>query len=649
MTMLTTLTVLLAATAIDPITTRWTLGAHEPYTMYRRVGKKSTGGIEGTAKWVKPWLDWWDVHAPERMAEIGLNGLHSRFYKGMGWEEEKKDFPNVQRFVRNCHANGVTALAYVQFATLYYEVMEKEIPDLESWAAVNDRGEKHMYSTQYNRWIPCINNEAWRKYMERILTIALTEGGFDGVMFDNCFAYACYCPRCQKAFREHIQSLPDCAERFGFSSMPGVRIPVPYHWEGCIAPPPGDVRDPLLQEWYLWRMKTLSAVVRRFYRHIKSIRPDAIVSANSGSFRRGITYNSVCVIDQSDALDFLMMQTGNFPAIGEAGEIVNRVRDLKIAQDISRPICALCDADAGAAKIDETMYLRPLVEDLVWNGVPTDRTVMAPVRRPGFIDEERFALRKGVLKKFDAFARANRPLFEGKPCKPVRVFYGTQALGLSPSQNESLNAADEVLLRRHVPYGYLIAKDAEAPTVPEDCEVIVLPNAKWMSDAQVETVSAFAKKGGKVVVTGQSGLWDERGSQRFENPLEPLKKLPNVSWREKADVPMTNVMGWAMQVLPPADHGAALVADLAKTGFKPQISFENLPETVFVEIKRIEGGYAVHLVNYNPKVPVRDAKMSFPGKAVFRELFGTDSAEKPVGADGMLPTFTQYAVIVISE
>ncbi|MCQ2391361.1 MAG: hypothetical protein MJ240_08045, partial [Kiritimatiellae bacterium] len=80
------------AAQIDPITTRWTFGAHEPYTMYRRVGRKSTGGIEGTAKWVKPWLDWWDASAPARMEELGLNGLHSRFYKGMGWEEEKKDF-----------------------------------------------------------------------------------------------------------------------------------------------------------------------------------------------------------------------------------------------------------------------------------------------------------------------------------------------------------------------------------------------------------------------------------------------------------------------------------------------------------------------------------------------------------------------------
>ena len=39
------------AVDIDPLTTRWTFGAHEPYTMYRRVGRHCTGGIDGNAQW----------------------------------------------------------------------------------------------------------------------------------------------------------------------------------------------------------------------------------------------------------------------------------------------------------------------------------------------------------------------------------------------------------------------------------------------------------------------------------------------------------------------------------------------------------------------------------------------------------------------
>ena len=111
------------AVEIDPITTRWTFGAHESFMMYRRVGNHCTGGIEGNAKWLGPWLDWWDAHAPEKMEEVGLNFLHSRFYKGMGWDVERRDLPNVKKFVANCHAHGVKALGYVQFATLYPEAM----------------------------------------------------------------------------------------------------------------------------------------------------------------------------------------------------------------------------------------------------------------------------------------------------------------------------------------------------------------------------------------------------------------------------------------------------------------------------------------------------------------------------------------------
>ena len=32
-------------------------------------------------------------------------------------------------------------------------------------------------------------------------------------------------------------------------------------------------------------------------------------------------------------------------------------------------------------------------------------------------------------------------------------------------------------------------------------------------------IGDYARKGGHVVVTGESGLWDEHGAQRFENPL----------------------------------------------------------------------------------------------------------------------------------
>ena len=637
------------ALPLDPLTLRWTFGAHEPYMMYRRMGKKSTGGIEGSAKWLKDWLDWWDAKSPGRMEEFGLTGLHSRFYKGMGWEEEKKDFPNVKRFVANCHRHGVMALAYVQFSTLYYEPMSQEIPDIETWAQVGPDGTKRVWNGYYFRWMPCLTCEAWQAYMERILEIALAEGGFDGIMFDNVFGHPCYCDRCERTFRAYMVAQPEPAERFGFSSLAGVRQPRPL-----ANAPFKDVKDPVVQAWYRWRVDTLNAVMARFRRKIKSVKPDAIVSANAHPFR-GLNNPgtlSLEMISFADAIDLFMMQSDNIPECLPNGVIVNRVRDLKIAAALGRPIVALCDGNAGQYTLDETAYMRPLVEDLVWGGVPTDRTVMSPDRSATFIDEARFAARKPQMAALNAFAQSHRAALRAAPCQPVRILYPADALMYSLAAHQGISAVEEIFLRNRVPFGYVIARGAAAPAIPDDCEVLVVANQEWLSDGQVAGLSAWAKKGGRLVVTGASGLWDEWGAQRFSNPLaEAVRGLGHVIWRRTPDS-VDGQLGWKYRVKPPPDGGRALLADLARVGWKAPVAFENLPPHVFAEYRRLPAGaLAVHLVNYDPAHPVKGARLVLPSgvDATAEEPFGLDPALRPLPADGALPPFALYLLVMVNQ
>jgi len=605
------------AQALDPLTTRWTFGAHEPYSMYRRMGKKSTGGIEGSAKWVKDWLDWWDEKAPETMRELGLNGLHSRFYKGMGWEEEKKDFPNVRKFVKNCHANGVTALAYVQFSTLYFEPLSQEIPNIDDWAQIDEHGEKRLWNNYYFRWMPCITCEEWQTYIERIVEIALKEGGFDGIMFDNVFVHPCYCARCERKFAEHLASLPDPAARFGFSSAKGIRQPRPTGRT--------DSKDPVCQEWIRWRVETMNGVMARFRRKIKSLKPDAIVSANAQPFRAAdiAARFSLEMVAFGENLDLFMMQSDTFPGYdAKTGVVRNRVRDLKIASELGKPIVALCDANAGQYAIDESEYMRPLVEDLIWKGIPTDRTVMSPVRTPGFIDRARLETRKKKLEEFNEIAASNREALSAPSYRPVRILYPATALMFSKAAHGGITAAEEILLRNHVPFGYAFAMGDGAPTVPDDCEVLIVASQEWLSDAQVAAIADYARRGGRVVVTGESGLWDENGAQRFENPLRAaLAGVPTAAWRDEPDE-VGGELGWSYRVEPPKDGGKALMADLAKVGWKPKVRVEGVPPYVFVEIKKMPKGYAALFMNYNPSEPVVGAKVISDIGSVVVPAFG---------------------------
>ena len=647
------------AGTLDPLTARWTFGAHEPYTMYRRVGRHCTGGIDGNAQWVQEWLDWFDAEAPAKMQEIGLNFVHCRFYKGMGWEVEKKDFPNVKRFVANCHAHGVKTLAYVQFNTLYSEMMRREIPQIDDWASVGMDGQKNEYNCiwggneNYFRWSPCLHCREWVEYIKRICTIALVDGGFDGIMFDNLIDYPCYCKRCEAAFRERLRRTPDPVARFGVEDVSSImlpRIPAAKLWRDM------DVKDPVVQEWTLFRCDTINAVAKELVDHIKSVKPDALVSGNASPYRARSRYLPAAhsMAELCLPFDFMLMQNANFPQVAKDGIVINRVRDLKFAQDIGQGIVALCDGDAQISELREHNFLTAMVEDIMFGGVPSDRTVLSPSPDPGFLDNGRFVHRRKVHEMFDAFVASHRESLSAPTIHSVRILHPVRELLFSRLDNQGIAAAEEIFLRNRVPFGYLFAYPDKPIAVPEDTDVIVVPGLASLSDAQVAFVVSWARNGGRLVVTGDSGRYDEWNAHRRTNPLLPqLDGLPNVAVRKEADLlPGGASCDWKIRAPVPSDSGRALMDDLRKTGWSAPVEFMNLPPHVFAEYRRLSSGNtAIHLVNYDTEHEISGARIRLPCgvAATFESPIDENARKCDLPDEGTLPPFRRYALIVTKE
>lgn len=639
-----------AAADFNPLDMRWTFGAHEPYTMYRRVGRHCTGGIDGNAKWLKPWLDWWDADAPTLMEDLGFNWLHSRFYKGMGWEEEKKDFPNVQKFVRNCHAHGVHALAYVQFSTLYPEPMKKEIPNLDDWAQIGLNGEKNCYYASYFRWMPCVTCDEWLEYVKRMCTIALTDGGFDGIMFDNVFAFACYCPRCERKFNECLRAIPNPAERFGFDDLTNVVQP-------RVLPKEAEIKDPVIQAWYKWRTECMTSAMQRLHDHIKSVKPDAVVSGNPHPYRfapNALAANrSLDMYTLDQTFDLIIMQSANFPEYTQNGMVINRVRDLKMAQTRGKTLVALCDSDAKVTEARERNYLLPLTEDAMFGGIPTDRTIVSPRRQPGFVDQNVIARRRPLLAKFNGLLRDHRAAFAASSWSPVKIFFPSSSLMFSDASHLAIAAAEEILLRNQIPWNYAISTADRVFQAPADCEVLVVPGITCLSEKEIEGLLAYARKGGRLVVTGEAGRCDEWNAERFTSPfMDELKAhpadYPNVVSCDEVDQLPSAKLGWCSRVAAPVDGGRRLLAEVARTGWTSPVRLVNAPPCVFAEFKRTAKGYAVHLLNYNPQTPAAGVKVEVPGakRITFLEPYGTDVSVREA-KDGSLPAFAQYALVEI--
>ena len=634
--------------SVDPVETRWTFGAHEPMPMYRRMGRRSTGAIDGNARWTRDWLNWFDAHAPEKMEEFGFNFIHSRFYKGMGWEIEKKDFPNVKRFVANCHAHGVRTLAYVQFGTLYPEMMRREIPEIDTWCGRDRAGAPNCYGGVYFRWMPCLNCRAWEDYLKRMCTIALKEGGFDGIMFDNVFDVPCYCARCERAFRDWLAKVPDFEDRTGIVHAEDTLLP---RFDRA-ASRQVEAKDPVLQLWIVWRCEVMAGVMTRLREHIKSVRPDAVVSGNPSPYRSRAEhlFKAQDMTALGPAFDFIVMQNSNFPEVKE-GRVFTRARDLKFAQDRNQRIVALCDDVENIYSDREKKFILPMIEDVVFGGIPTDRTTIFPSPEPGFLNSEVVARRKPIHEKFNAAVRAHRAAFSSPTVHSVRILYSGRAVLLSEATHQGVAAAEEIFLRNRVPYGYLLSTPDDPLTVPAGTEVVVVPGVTMLSDAQVDALVAYAKAGGKLVVTGDSGRYDDWNAQRRENPLLPrLKGLANVVCRAQADRLPRAILAWRNTVDAPADGGRALMDDLARVGWRAPVDFENLPPHVFAEYRRLAPGkLAVHLVNYRPETPVAGARICPDAgmRVTFEEPFGKKGGVRPV-ADA-LPAFLEHALQTVDR
>jgi len=343
----------------------------------------------------------------------------------------------------------------------------------------------------------------------------------------------------------------------------------------------------------------------------------------------------------------------------EGDVIVNRVRDLKYAREFPATYFASCDGAAGDSQneIEET-YLLPMVEDVVFGGVPADRTIMAPYADPdgGFINRQRLARRRPQLAAFQKFVKTNRALFAAKDWMPVRLLVSGPAMLHSQLSHESLLAAEGAALRGHVPFGYSISTEANLLPHAEDAAVIVVANQTCLSDAQVAALVSYAKKGGRLVCTGDSGRYDEWNRQRHTNPLKTaVAKLPNVAWRDEADsAKMKYLTHIKYAIHRPVKGSAPFLADLAKTGWKPSLEVVAAPETVFAQFKVAGTDVAsVHFVNYEFLHPVKGVRLRLPAgkKPVFfaplDDPAATGSPHEVSPGVWELPPFVKYAYCTV--
>ncbi len=422
------------------------------------------------------------------------------------------------------------------------------------------------------RYAPCPNNPHYNRYQKGIVE-NIAKVGYDGVFVDNCILN-CYCYHCQSRFKEYIQdnySARDQFEFFGFQDPMDIQLSTKgnrFHWVKTQPTFRKFLREQfsseVLKRWlgtedpdqarieeggngWLWNMadryllwmetsyspeerhrmfgssevanwgimdpkdRALWAETKIFWaksvaRNLKLIRnfgesisSNFFVVPNWGEmqltdgnkFREEIGHDMGIWQGESD---WQMFEESNEPGMIAPGVYLDFILELKfaLANGVPGAILSHVSGDQNTVELSHAECLAGL---------------------GSFI--QRKDLFPDVRSKYRAFHREQSALLEGcHPYYQVGLAYFYDQLHLENlSHMRQVYKFTRYLNDQHVLFSIITEADLVAGNnLP--CNVLILPDLRYISDEQVAGLENFLSQGGICFATGQFASHNERGSVR---------------------------------------------------------------------------------------------------------------------------------------
>jgi len=125
-----------------------------------------------------------------------------------------------------------------------------------------------------------------------------------------------------------------------------------------------------------------------------------------------------------------------------------------------------------------------------------------------------------------AEALAKRAHFGHRPMAEVGLYFSSRTrdwLGREKPADyfQSFLGAHKAMVYEHIPFGVVLDENASLETLAR-FPIVMLPNTAILSERELTTLQGYVERGGKLLVTGQSGLFGRRGEPRSESSLRGL-------------------------------------------------------------------------------------------------------------------------------
>ncbi len=545
-----------------------------------------------------------------RMKELGVNLVIVNLHKGAGLKAEAEDIEATRRFTELAHRYGIKVAGYVG-SSMMYETFFREEPAARDWRQVDEFGRPIYYTAEQTfRYMACRNNPGYLAFLRKVLRLGIQDLKLDVIHFDQMQWWpeplSCRCRYCQEQFREFLaQRYGDPARarrRFGFSGFEEV-IPPPF---GLTATPVrlAELRNPLMQEWTLFRAASIARRYGELGDYIRSLNPAAAMIGNptlSQESNQGFVYG----VDLQQLLehgDGVWTEEPNLPQWTADGRLVSQIRSYKAARAMGQTLF-VWQSLAGYESYQKSPEVLRLAEALAYNDANLGVVAGGDAGGNNPSEETRRYIR--FFRSHIADLRHTTPVADAAV---LRSFASTQ---FNPSQsNFSTVLFEQTLIQSRVPWG--IVFDRHLSDLAR-YKVLVLADQDALSDDEVAEIRRFVANGGGLVATQNTAAMTEWRTRRERSALADLYGQPRVvylsSIEAAAPAPPPQMNYTIPNALWKLPRNAASLTEAVRRAAGGALSLRvQAPEWVTAELADQPATHTrlLHLINFRYREPLRD-------------------------------------------
>lgn len=383
-----------------------------------------------------------------------------------------------------CRRMSMVVIARTDPHATYQEVFEAH-PD---WIAVDADGSKRRHWASPEMWVTCALGPYNFEFMTEVTREIVSLYKVDGI-FSNRWAGSgmCYCEHCRRNFR----------------SATGLELPRT-----------NDPQDPRRRHYIIWRQQRLFELWRLWDTEIRKINPNARFIANAGGGAmseldmKTIGELAPTLFADRQARRGLMAPWAN----GKNGKEYRATLGRKAIVGIFS--VGLEEPYRWKDSVQSEAEIRIWVADGTANGLRPWFTKFS-----GTLYDRRWL--KTVEHIYRWHHRWERYLRNEKPLARVAMVYSQQTAAFYGGDRARAKVEDhtlglyQALVEARVPFEMVHDRMLEPENI-DRFKLLLLPNIAALSGAQCEQLRQYVKRGGSILATHETSLYDEWGVRRSD-------------------------------------------------------------------------------------------------------------------------------------